>query len=99
MFSVMKNHIGGKLCFAEKDATATEKEDILTITLINRSYDGSKKFILPEYGQTVVSRLYESESILPYSDFEIKDVDLTSTEEGYEVVLPKHSVMLIQMKK
>ncbi len=99
MFSVMKNHIGGRLCFAAKDAVATEKEDSLTITLINRSYDGNKKFTLPEYGKTVVSTLYEAESVLPYSDFEVKDVDLTATEDGYEVILPKHSVMLIRMKK
>lgn len=99
MFSVMKNHIGGRLCFAAKDAVATEKEDSLTITLINRSYDGNKKFTLPEYGKTVVSTLYEAESVLPYSDFRIKDVDLTATEDGYEVILPKHSVMLIRMKK
>lgn len=99
MFSVMKNHIDGKLCFAAKDAVATEKEAVLTVTLINRSYDGNKKFMLPNYGKVVVSRLYEAESVLPYSDFEVKDVDLTANGEGYEVILPKHSVMMIQMKK
>lgn len=39
MFSVMKNHIDGKLCFTSKDAVSTEKDGVLTITLFNRSYD------------------------------------------------------------
>lgn len=98
MFSVMKNHINGKLCFAVEDAVATEKDNVLTITLINRSYDSTKKFIVPKYGETIVSTLYSSECILPYSDFAIKNVKLNLMGESYEVLLPKHSVMLIQMK-
>lgn len=99
MFSVMKNHIGGKLCFTSKDAIATEKNDILTITFINRSYDECKRFTFPKYGKTVVSKLYEGESVLPYSDFIIKDAALVEVEDEYEVMLPKHSVMMITMKK
>lgn len=99
MFAVMKHHIDGKLCFVSEDAIATEKENVLTITLINRSYDKDKKFELPGYGTVITSDLYEGQSILPYSDFERKNMSLTESEEGYEVSLPKHSVMLIQMKR
>ncbi|WP_302418673.1 hypothetical protein [Blautia marasmi] len=98
MFSVMKNHIGGKLCFAVRDAVATEKNNVLTITLINRSYDGTKKFKIPKYGETMVSSLYSSENVLPYSDFAVKNVELQLMGDSYEVLLPRHSVMLIQMK-
>ena len=99
MFAVMKNHIGGRLCFVSKDAAATEKDGVLTITLINRSWDGEKKFVLPDYGEVVVSRLYDAESVLPYSDFEVKDIEPDTAGENYEVTLPGHSVMLMQMRK
>jgi len=99
MFAVMKNHIDGKLCFTSKDAVVTERDGVLTITLINRSYDGCKKFELPKYGENVGAKLYEGESVLPYSDFIVKDAVLTEKGEGYETVLPKYSVMMVQMKK
>lgn len=98
MFAVMKNHIDGKLCFAAKDAVVTLKENVLTITLLNRSYDSSQKFIIPRYGEIMVSKLYTSECVLPYSDFEVKDVELRAVGDSYEVILPKHSVMLIQSR-
>lgn len=99
MFAVMKNHIDGKLCFVSEDAIATEKENVLTITMINRSYDRKKKFELPKYGAVITSDLYEGQSVLPYSGFERKQMVLTESGEEYTVSVPKHSVMLVQMKK
>ncbi len=99
MFAVMKHHIGGRLCFADQDAVATEKDQILTVTLLNRSFGEKKKFILPGYGKPVVATLYRADQVLPYSDFETTQTELVKAGENLEAVLPEHSVMLIQMKK
>lgn len=99
MFAVMKNHIGGRLCFAHQDAVATERDEILTMTLLNRSFEEKKEFVLPRYGKTVTAVLYQADRVVPYSDFEKTEVKLKETGENYTAVLPKHSVMLIQMKK
>ena len=99
MFAVMKNHIGGRLCFAGQDAVATEKDQVLTVTLLNRSFEEKKEFILPRYGKQITAILYRADQVLPYSDFEVTEVKLRETGENRVAVLPKHSMMLIQMKK
>ena len=99
MFSVMKNHIGGKIRFAAKDAIMTEKDGICTVTLINRSYSDDKKFVLMQCGAPVAATLFSSEDVLPYSDFEVTDVKLNAINDTINVQLPKHSVMLLQFKR
>ena len=99
MFSVMKNHIGGKIRFAAKDAIMTEKDGICTVTLINRSYSDDKKFVLMQCGAPVAATLFSSEDVLPHSDFEVTDVKLNAINDTINVQLPKHSVMLLQFKR
>ncbi len=91
----------GRLCFADQDAVATEKDQILTVTLLNRSFGKKKKFILPGYAETyaVAHTVPGADQVLPYSDFETTQTELVKAGENLEVVLPEHSVMLIQMKK
>ena len=99
MFSVMKNHIGGKIRFTSKDAIMTEKDEIYTITLINRSYSDDKEFVLMKYGDPVTALLFSSEEVLPHSDFEMNNVELNVVNDTISIQLPKHSVMLLQFKK
>ena len=99
MFSVMKNHIGGKIRFAAKDAIMTEKDGICTVTLINRSYSDDKKFVLMQCGAPVTATLFSSEDVLPHSDFEVTDVKLNAINDTIDVQLPKHSVMLLRLKR
>lgn len=47
VLSLMKYHANGMICALQKDVTATRKGSILTCTLLNRSYDQEKRFILP----------------------------------------------------
>ena len=99
MFSVMKNHIGGKIRFAAKDAIMTEKDGICTVTLINRSYSDDKKFVLMQCGAPVAATLFSSEDVLPHSDFEVTDVKLNAINDEINVQLPKHSVMFLRFKR
>ena len=99
MFSVMKNHIGGKIRFTSKDAIMTEKDEIYTITLVNRSYSDDKEFVLMKYGDPVTALLFSSEEVLPHSDFEMNNVELNVVNDTISIQLPKHSVMLLQFKK
>ena len=95
----MKNHIGGKIRFTSKDAIMTEKDEIYTITLVNRSYSDDKEFVLMKYGDPVTALLFSSEEVLPHSDFEVTDVKLNAINDMIDVQLPKHSVMLLQFKR
>ena len=66
---------------------------------LRKRFEEKKEFILPRYGKQITAILYRADQVLPYSDFEVTEVKLRETGENRVAVLPKHSVMLIQMKK
>lgn len=98
MYAVLKQHMNGILRCAKKDVIATENDGILTISLVNRSYDKSKKFTLPCAGEIVGATLYHNDCMLPHTQFEEDAMAVPTVNGVYEVVLPKHSVALIQIK-
>lgn len=120
MFAVMKEHIGGKLLFASDAAVATDRDDILTVTLVNRSYDECSKITLPALGKVTRAKWYGSEDVVPFSEFKIQDIkiqdikvqenngdirenemrtaEVCRVDEELQILLPEHSVLLVQMK-
>lgn len=98
MFAVMKHHANGMLCASGQDVIATLKEGVLTVTLLNRAFDDQKKFILPACGKMLTSQLYTAEDVVPGTEFTVSDVELQKTGDAYEITLPKHSVMLLQLE-
>lgn len=98
MFGLMSNHVGGKICLSSEQSVASVKDDILTITLINREYDEDKEFRIDVCGEMLNAKLYYSEDVLPGSVFNITALSAQKTEQGFIAKLPKHSAAIIQIK-
>lgn len=96
VFTVMKHHANGMTCALEEDVVATCKHSVVTTTLLNRSYDQSKKFTLNNCGAVISAILYSSDDVLPYTVFEVTPLSVVCENSTIEVVLPPHSLALIQ---
>ena len=98
MFSVMKHHIGGELCFSHKDVIATKKEQNIIITLINRSFDQTKQFLFPICGELISAEQFYAEKIYPHSDFSIKEIIIEKKNNNYLATLQPLSVGIIKAR-
>lgn len=102
IFSIMKEHQGGKLCkITENDdysTTATIKDGIMTITLINAAYDTERTFNFKLKGNVTDAKLYSSNEVIPYTYFSESQLEVTDTRKEIKTVLPAHSVAIIRMK-
>lgn len=98
IFSLMKHHEGGKLCRASDDVVATvDEEGIVTVTVVNGSFDKEKQVTFAGCGNCIEAALYTSDSVLPPSEFEIRDIlsDIT----GDKLAMPPHSVLMLRFAK
>lgn len=90
VFALMNKHAGGKLLFSGRNVVATEKEDFITITLLNRAYDSEKHFTLNNVrGDVLKTVSYTSDSILSYSDFKEDTWKTSVANESINVTLPR----------
>ena len=96
--SLFYRHAGGRILALEQDAMATEKDGILTLTLINRSYDHAKNFRFPNTGKLLRAIVYSAEDVVPNTTFTESDLPLVKTDGSLEATLPAHSLALIQFK-
>ena len=96
--SVMYRHAGGAVCALQQDLVATRKDDILTLTLINRSFDREKTFRFPNAGTPLQTTLYTSDDVVPNTTFEEMKLPLASESGKMVAVLPPHSIALLQFK-
>lgn len=96
--SIMSHHAGGMVCDLQEDAVVTRKGNLLTCTFINRSYDGNKTFFIPDQGEVVTSVLYSSDDIVAYSVFEEQALPIEASHATRKMVLPCHSLALVQIK-
>ena len=78
---------------------ATETNGIITLTLINRSYDKEKSFTLPKAGAVSKAALLSGEGILPWSRFRETPLPIWEEEGRYSVTLPEHSIAVIQLRR
>ena len=104
IFSLMSGHIGGRICLKGTEAFATEREDQVYLTAVNPSYNKEKQIRIcyPKLSgdQTVESALlYESDSVLPPSDFNVKDVSLSAENGAFSFEMPPHSVLAVRFKR
>ena len=77
---------------------ATVKDGVLTVTLINDSYDRERSFALECGGGTVTeSRLYSSDEVTPYTFFTERPLKWEAGENGIRVILPPHSAGILKI--
>lgn len=98
VLSLMKNHANGMICALKDDVTATRKGNILTCTLLNRSYDKEKKFVMPEVGELILSEVYSSDDVVPNTIFDKSVQSVEKRNGSWEIIVPKHSIVLLKIK-
>ena len=101
IFAMMKAHQDGKVCeIADNEdysTAATLKDGVLTVTLVNASYDSDRTFSFPLKGKVMDATLYYSEDVTPHSYFEESPLEVTSARKLIRTVLPPHSAALIRI--
>lgn len=95
-FSIMKPHCEGTLRYASEWVVASEKDGIVTVTIINPSVDDAKGFVLPCGRGITEATLYEGRSILPHSYFEASELAVSVNGDECAFEVPAHSVVRIQ---
>ena len=102
MFAMMKEHKGGELCKIDGNddylATATIKEGVLTLTLINPGYDTDHEFNFNIMGKCQDATLYSSSSVKPNSYFCESKLEVNNKEDLYSTVLPPHSAAIVKIR-
>ena len=102
MFKLMRVHQDGKVCkVSDNDdnaVAATIKDGIMTITLINSSYDTEKDFNIPVKGKIIESKLFAADDVTPYSYFNETEIDASMVKKSLKATLPPHSVGLVRIK-
>jgi len=104
IFAMMKAHQDGKICKVTENedlsTTATVKDDVLTITLINAEYDQERNFNFPirTKGKIIRTQLLSSEDVMPYSYFTESELPVTATKKLITTTLPPHSAAIIQVR-
>ena len=101
MFALMKAHQDGKVCKiadnGDYSTAATIKDGVLTITLINASYDTDREFTFALKGKVLESKLFHSDDVTPHSFFEESPLEVTARRKDLKTVLPPHSAALIKL--
>lgn len=99
VFSLLKDHKGGKLCPIENveefGGAATIREGILTITLVNEDLYETKPVAINISGTVCSAEVLTSENLIPHTYFTKCGLE-TIIENGIlQTVLPPHSVAKI----
>ena len=94
----MADHAGGRILALEEDVTVTEKNGIITCTLLNRSYNKEKTFFLPKAGTVAETRLLAGNGVVAGSRFTESTLDVETKEDIFRVVLPATSIAVLKMR-
>lgn len=89
-------HKGGRCLFASRRAVVTEKDGVFTASLVNDSYDETRRFQLPAYAPAAEGTLYFGEKLEPCTKFTCLPARPERTAEGFEVSVPPHSVCFLR---
>lgn len=93
----MRDHAGGRVLALMEDVTVTEKDGIITCTLLNRSYDREKAFTLPKAGTVTETKLLTGNGVVVGSRFLESTLSVDMEAECFQVVLPATSIAVIKM--
>jgi len=102
MFALMKVHQDARLCEVTEDedysTVASLKGDTLSITLVNTQYERERTFDFTLKGKLVKGIVYASEDVSAHSYFHESPLPVEVRSGKVRVVLPSHSVALVQLK-
>ena len=98
IFAAMKHHIGAEICFAQPDAMATSRDGMVTLTVVNASYDRSKMVQIPEGCTMEQAKLYTAPSVLPPSYFQEQYLTTGEIVPGTDFCMPPHSFLFVTLR-
>ena len=78
--------------------TATLKDGVLTVSLINDSYDEPRSFGFSLKGPLLDSILLTSDDVRPHSFFQEAPLEVQTTGKRVSATLPPHSVALLRIQ-
>jgi len=97
VFSVMKEHKGGLLCNTDnRSAVATVKDNVLTLTLINDSFDTPQSTTIPLKGKLISALQYTSDNVLPYSRFDESELQVEYRHGKFTATIQPHSIAILK---
>ena len=73
----------------------TEHDGGRVLTLINRSYDTPKRFVLPKEGELRSATVYTSKDVLPFSAFTEEEGCVAESAGERVLTLPPHSMAMV----
>ena len=97
--SSMRYHAGSIIRALQDDVVATEKDGIITLTLINRSYDKAKTFTIPMIGTVTGATLLSGEGVVPWTHFNESTLPVGEENDRYIITLPEHSIAVIRISR
>jgi alpha-N-arabinofuranosidase len=101
MFAMMKAHQDGRLCKVSDNedysTAASVKEGILTVTLVNASYDENREFSFALKGKVLDAKLFTSDDVTPHTYFEESPLQVNARKKDISVVLPPHSAAIVRL--
>jgi len=98
-FAMMQHHAGGILKVSTPDSTATLKDDILTVTAVNPSYDQPREIIIAADGEIAAAQMYTCDRVAPFTYFDISPIAPVRESDGWKIQLPPHSMLLVQLRQ
>lgn len=93
-FAIMKPHCEGILRYATDEVVASERDGMMTVTVINFSTDETVGYALDGGCELAEATLYEGRSITPHSYFEPRALPV----ENGTFEIPAHSVARVRYR-
>lgn len=102
VFALMRAHQGGQRCPLDDNgdysAAASLKDGVITLTLVNDSYDEPREFRFALKGKVLESKLFHSSDVLPHSRFEEAVLPVDAGGEVLYATLPPHSLARLRIR-
>lgn len=96
-FAMMKHHAGGVLRYVDSDAVVTQKDDMLTVTAVNSSFDQCRKVKLPVCGKIKNVHLYTCDCVAPHTCFDVTSAEVVAEDGVWTIEMPAHSMLLMRI--
>ena len=98
-FAMMQHHAGGILQHSTPESAATLKDDVLTVTAVNPSYDQPREIVIASDGEIVRAQMYTCDRVAPFTQFEIEQAELLREGGQRKIQMPPHSMLLVQLRR
>lgn len=97
-FSAIQEHSGGMVLYQSSNVLVTQKDALITATVVNPSVNQERSLSLPFYGAVCTAKSYHGRDLIPYSYFEMEAAPVEQKDGKLRITIPPHSLVLLKMK-